>query len=496
MKTYFDFIMYLAFRTILIYENRRSLTLEQLHNYRLELCRLNIQYHSQFTDYDDEDFEENLHFFHSSNMDMTLEEEKEKFIEFIKDNSEYFVYEDGIITLKEEVTYDDLVDASFELDSYSDRDDKIICGELIGVFDCIECLDILGAKKIKQFVYKMLENEKAIQQSYQMYSGDELEQKIRDWLIFVNCSLTLISNLKDDKMRCYHRAIYSFGDFDPDLQSEYRQLLSDNLMENDSIFNIRNIDSIVNDKFQKAIFGDGTLVYHKLNDIMDAVWAYRDPDKKMEIEAVDMEATSSLLEEMGEQLNSYSDEFDDSLDQDLDGYDEEDYMNRIETYLYNKNVYMTFYLNYINQVNRFSEIFGKDESLEECKGRLLYLLDGYGDNLFKSENLENALNNISMVEIEYREDFDDFYVLSRLFLVDILEGWADDDLTLRKLLFASSYYGLTKDGRIKRVINKYKETDAGQIISKVVLNGDYEKVVNLESGKKLIKENNISDNND
>lgn len=63
MKNYFDFIMYLAFRTILIYENKRSLTVEQLHDYRKKLCEKHIEYHSQFSEYDDKEFEENLRFF-------------------------------------------------------------------------------------------------------------------------------------------------------------------------------------------------------------------------------------------------------------------------------------------------------------------------------------------------------------------------------------------------------------------------------------------------
>lgn len=50
MKDYFDFIVCLAFRATLIYENKRSLAIEQLHNYRMKLCEEHIEYHSQFNE--------------------------------------------------------------------------------------------------------------------------------------------------------------------------------------------------------------------------------------------------------------------------------------------------------------------------------------------------------------------------------------------------------------------------------------------------------------
>lgn len=497
MKTYFDFIMYLAFRTILIYEDKRSLTVEQLHNYRKKLCEKHIEYHSQFSEYDDEEFEENLRFFHSSNMNMTLAEEGQNIINFINDNDEYFFYKDGVITLRDGVTYKELVDASFELDSYTDRDDKIICGELIGKLDCIDCLDVLGAAKIKDFVYKIIEDEKKIESAYQTYSAVELEQNIKKLLFLVNYRLTLISNLNDDKMRCYHRTMHDLGNIDLASKGAGAGLLSDILMDTDKFYKLNStrIDFFMEDKYQKAIFDNGVLVYDRLLAIMNAIWSYREPDAEFEVEPVDPEATLLLMEEKMEELDSFEDEFEDEgVESDCDEYDEEDGMNQVDFYLHDKKIDMTFYLNYINHINKFLEIYGNEESLEKSKSRLLYLLDSYGDNLLKKDNLENSLNSITMDEIDYREDFDKIYVLSRLFLVDILEGFVDDDLTLKKLLFASSYYDLTKDRRIKRVVNKYKKTELGQVVSQVVLNGNYEKVVDLETGKKYVKQNKATDN--
>ena len=116
---------------------------------------------------------------------------------------------------------------------------------------------------------------------------------------------------------------------------------------------------------------------------------------------------------------------------------------------------------------------GNNEDLNNSKNRLLYLLDNYGDNLFIKENFNNSYKNISMEDINYNDDLYDFYTLSRLFLVDILEGWIDDELTIKKLLFISTYYNLTKDIRIEKIIEKYRITELGEKISKIILNGDY-----------------------
>lgn len=418
-------------------------------------------------------------FFHSANINMTLAEEGQNLIDFINNNDEYFFYKDGVISLRDEVSYEELEDANFELDSYTDRDDKIICGELSGKSECVECLDILGATKIKEFVYKIIEDEKKIERAYQTYSEFELEQSIKKLLISTNYRLALIGNLTDDKMGCYDRTIGSLGNVDAASKGENVILLSDYLMENNKFYNLNpeSIDSIITDKYQRAIFNNGTLVYDRLKSKMDAIWSYREPDCQIEVEPVDPDASFLLMEERIEELDSFEDEFeDDNVEIDFDEYDEEEDMDQVDFYLYIKRVDMVFYLNYIDHINKFSKMYGSNESLENAKCRLLYLLDGYGDNLFKEENFRENLNNVSMSEINYKQDLDDFYTLSRLFLIAISEGWIDDDATLKKMLFISTYYDLTKDKRIKRIVNKYQKSELGEKISDIVLEGDYSKL--------------------
>ena len=491
MKTYFDFIMYLAFETLLSFENKRSITIEKLHNYRIALCKKHLEYHSQFIEYDDEDFERALHSFHELNLNMKEEEEKQNFIDFINNNNEFFFYQNGTINLKENITFEMIEDEKTKVHSYKDKTDMIICGELIRYKDCIECQDILELKKIKNVVYELVKDEKQIEKSYGKSKEKELDQNLEKIISHNNLKLAIIGHLKENMLSNYHRTISHFEEIDPEAKGEDIWLLSNTFMENDKFYNLnrRHLELTLSNKYQRAIFDTGILAYDRLGNIMKAIWTFRQPNAQIELEPVDEEAMFSLLEDRMKQSEEYTDEFDDEEETDFDDYDEEDYMDQVEWYIYLKNIEMAFYLNYINHINEFLSIYGNDETLENSKTRLLYLLDNYNNDIYKEENFQKALNDISLEKFDYKEDFDDFYELSRMFLVDIFEGWINDNMTSRKMLFVSTYYDLTKDRRIKRIIAKYNKTEMCKKISEIIFNHNYSEL-NLgltETPKKLIK---------
>lgn len=125
--------------------------------------------------------------------------------------------------------------AKFELDSYCDKFDKMICGELISLSDRIECLDILGAEKVKKLVYEIVREEKKIEKAYQDFV---LQGGIENLTEFVNFRLSVIGNLKEDKMRCYHRVINSAELLDSETFGDDFWLLSENLMGCDPFYDI------------------------------------------------------------------------------------------------------------------------------------------------------------------------------------------------------------------------------------------------------------------
>lgn len=492
MKNYFDFIMFLALETVLIYENKRSITLEQLHKYRIRLCEKNRDYHSQFTEYSSEEFEQDINFFHSSNLNMSKEEEMECFRRFLDDNSIYFFYKNGSIYVRDGVTFSDIDDSKFDLSSYENPHDKIICGELIWNYDCVELLDILGLTKIKKFVQKIVEDEKKIESAYRILSGVELEEFIKALSDSIDYKLALIGNLSDDKSRCYHRVIKSLGEEDNSHDNQEIQLFSEQTINQLDSYGIDSsiIESILNSAHQRAIFKNNSLACTRLDKTMDAIWYYRNPDAKMEYELIDPEAAYQQMEEDNQDLDDENDDYDEEYED--EEFDEN--INQIDSYLKRKTINMAFYLNYIANIRKYQQTVGLDNSLEDSKRRLIYLLDVYGESLYKEENFQQALSSINMREINASKDLDDFYLLSTAFLVEALEEEKSDDLIAQKMLFASTYYALTKDKRIEEILRRNGTASNSDNVSDIILNSNYEKISQLipSDAKKIVKKSKDS----
>ena len=88
MPDYFDFIIYLAFEVSTTYQDIRSLSIQQLHDYRVRLLQKHISYHENFDHNDDLQFAEKL----------------EYLFKFIADHGNTFSYKNVIVYLKDEVT--------------------------------------------------------------------------------------------------------------------------------------------------------------------------------------------------------------------------------------------------------------------------------------------------------------------------------------------------------------------------------------------------------
>ena len=75
MPDYFDFIIYLAFEVSTTYQDIRSLSIQQLHDYRVRLLQKHISYHENFDHNDDLQFAEKLERFHKNGLAITPTEE-------------------------------------------------------------------------------------------------------------------------------------------------------------------------------------------------------------------------------------------------------------------------------------------------------------------------------------------------------------------------------------------------------------------------------------
>ena len=472
MEDYFNYILLCAFQVAVQHENKRELTLKQLHNYRIEICEQNRKYYSDnFDGFEDEEYEKRLNSFYNFNVNMTSIEEADKISLFIDKYSNFFVYNNGIVSLNDNISYENIDDERSEIFLLQDIIGKSICSKLLNFYDSLPCLDILGTTKVKEEVFEIIRVEKLIEGAYLNSQNLDEQSNIKMLSRLVSLKLNQMGNKSPIELGAYSmviRHIYSKSN-----KSENSEKLSEYLIQTDKYYNanMHEINLALANKYQIAIFDRTDLTYYQLMSYIDWLWDFKEPENFPDIEFADIDAFVEKLEENEEDTGSFEDEFDEEEEFD-DDYDENEEENKIARYYRNKKIEFGFYLNFIKALNNYEKLYGYNESLEKSKKRLLYLLDAYGDNLYEVENFNKLINAINASTFK-KEDLEDYYSLSRLFLIDIVEGWISDEYILQKILFASTYYDLTKDRRIKRIIDKYKNTNQGEKIYNAIIKNDF-----------------------
>ncbi len=507
MENYFDFIIFLAFERYYDYEDKRSLTFEELHNYRLALIQEHIDYHSRFKEYDDEYFPELLKEFHNYGLNISLEEERKNFENFLINYDEYFTYDNERIYIKEDVDMESFGDVKFDLPFYENPYNQLICGELIGFSKHLKPMDALHATKIKNEVLKLIEVEKILEKYYYEYKIIKNSPNIETISKFIVNTLTKIGNSSYAKIRCYDTIIRCLGllndDDDYDLLSE--DIIKDKFCE----LHEKKLEYLLENSFYDAIFGTKSIACDKLLMDIQGLFEYKKFAKAKnsnDDEELSEEDYGSCLaepifpdefleerEEIEEKMAAYHDDFEDEVEDDdkEDEDDEEEEISEIEEvielfkfYLDNQNITRAFYLRYIILAHYLINKYGNNEELENVKSRLLFLLDNYGESLTEEKNFLKVLESVPLDKFT-KDDFEDFYMVARVFLIEILKGYAEVDI-LKKLMYISTYYLLTKDIVIDRIITKYQNTEIGKKVKKVIYNNDYSDFI--EKDKKLIKE--------
>ena len=478
MEKYFDFIIYLAFEVLLNYENKRSLTIEELHNYRLKLCEIIADFYSDKI-IEDKELVKYLKYFIIINKNMSNKYEKKYLKKFIENNDELFSFDKNIITLNEEISYKEIHLLKFGLISTDDTYGLLICGDLLSFFDDLECLSLLNISTITNDIKKLIEVEKNIEREYQNYNDLDAKNKIRIGMCFVINKFLQISKMSREKSLCYDKIIDNCS------ISEDNEIISEAVQSNEVYLGNLAIDFELENKFQRAIFGNDSLALDQLKEYNDALWTYRKFDD------YEIDFDEELLIDDEELLIDDEEEYEEDYEYIEEVYEDESDNSKnsilIENHQKIIKINLIFYLNYIKIVDNYQNEFGLKDDLEKCKARLLFLLDAYGYNLYEQQNLETLIANISIKGIDLKNDFNDFCVMSKLFLIDILKEYVDDELNLRKILFVANYYNLTKDKTIFELINSYKNSANYFKVCKAIFGGyynDFEKPLNKNKLKK------------
>lgn len=147
-------------------------------------------------------------------------------------------------------------------------------------------------------------------------------------------------------------------------------------------------------------------------------------------------------EEYEEEINDNYEDFKDEYENDEE--DSEYFLEMGEAVRY-------FYLTYLTKLNEYINDT-PNKNLIDVKRRLLYLLDNKDDKLYLSDRyISLALDNI-----EVDDHIDDYcnqvQKETYMMLEDIFN--TEDENTIQKALFISTYYHLTKDKEILNLLNK------------------------------------------
>lgn len=266
MDSYFEYIIFTAFGNLLAYDNRRNLRLIDLHNYRINLCHALIKYYNETEELRDskhkliseKQYEERTKDFYFFNVDMTPEKEAQLLKAILIKYKNIFTYHNGIITMSDDMSLDDIKVKLYSCKPYKDGYNFIFLNDLIGLSDNIECLKALNVKKKTTYISHIVSKEQKIEEMYVKFSENELEGILKDINKDLYLKMALIGNLNIEQMKLYHRIIQKMKYYS--LPEDKCLVLSKTLRDNYEFYKNNDIatKSYFTKEFQRAIFGTET----------------------------------------------------------------------------------------------------------------------------------------------------------------------------------------------------------------------------------------------
>ncbi len=393
MDFIYDYVNILAFLHLLRYENRRECELSKIEEYRQNLLNSFIE---------EDDIEEDGSF-DILEIDPFAQRSIDDFIDIYHD---YFSFDDNSnkVILNMNVTYKKLEELEVDI-----RNEWNIPARLISMSDEAEFLHSLDIYTIESVINELVKLEEMIENAYyQLYSNNDnqvLRNKLNKLLnirglFYVNLALkgeeTLSAYRSLSMELSTQQTEYECFPMDSDLLCEYFDL--DDYYDEEDF----DIQDIMYDLYQYAIFGQ------KENFLR----------------------TEKVIED----IQNF--QLEDSL-----------LILGIENWI--------FYLNYINNINEYMNVYGLDPELLDSKRRLLYALDGSKHKLFDEKNFDKSLQETKKITL-LGDVFDDIYD-ELFYLADEVFMTSTDNSTIKKLLLIRTYYRLTNDEDIKQVFMEHED---------------------------------------
>lgn len=470
---YFDYIMFSAFETLLIYDDKKFLGLDKLldyFDYMLEYVKCSDKNEESITC--DMNFYNSRKEFIDMYKNMSIEDKRKNINKFLSNNKELFYLENSEIYIKSDITIEKLNDLRKEIEVPS----SLVSGLVNIAQRKLETIEILGTKKLKKDLLELLklacynnllfskreniESRKLIKKGNNIIESKLLKLSNKSTYAF-NMVVTYFNQLFEQK---YNRSI------DSDIRN--LNIVSEELKRKDLFY--KNNESVLaldlyGIDFGKyllyILFNDENLCWYKINSQLEFI-------SFLKYDSLELDEYLEEYEEYDDSEFIEDEEYYEEDDNYCDELYEEDYLDesgidRLETII---STNVTFYLRYIFSIDNYQNKFDYNDSLNNVRTNLLYFLNQGNYKFYDEKNVYKMINSICLDEIDDISYYKEFYILSRLFLYDIVSYENIDENTLKKILFISTYYDLTNDYRIESIIDEFKTTDMGNKVYRAIIN--------------------------
>lgn len=514
---YFDYIMYMAFESLLMYDERRTLTIKQLYDYNDFLTNgikkwIENDNKRQVNDNRLETIKMNYDIakndFLTKNDNISIEEKNNLLNAFLDNNTNYFERKDDEVCVKKFVKADDLMRKTLYEYRQKYKQYFVIFSILNIYLHNQEALNILNANSIKDELAEIVKSEQIMENLFLNYDKS-VKKLIKDINILNYHKLSKYFNKSSFECAALNNILDDFNKSKKSGECFCSNIFSNNLQKNDLFYKNNHLSEIHFDDTDiklglwfSTLFSDKELYLSKISHQIVDMIMYK---QKVEFDnnkiTFDSNEDNDELEEFNDYLDEdefddeieddesvvYKDEFDDDEVYNYCNYDEKDDFMSLEKHEKSAFINNNAALKYIQEINDYEKKYGFNEELAKVKRRILYILNIYGYELYEDSKLPKIVENISLDIDDNKRDYMDFYIHARLFLFDIIVYNTFDELTLNRILFISTYYDLTHDIRIKRILDKYKDTDIGNKVYRAIINHESNLFLYENKNNKLIK---------
>ena len=316
----------------------------------------------------------------------------------------------------------------------------------------------------------------------------ELRKKIKSFLFLRYCFLGQVAKMPSYRIDAFKNiANYIYDEFDTS-ETYDKYPIDLNLWKakyEDPDDFLSDIDPVVYDLTQYAIFGKtyNVLYFKKVcEDLEDLYLNETGWISDTTTNTTNNTTTDSIFDE--ENMDDIDFEL---LEREGTNEDSDEYSASFAYFYDSSNEFWVLYLNYLNNLNHFMDLYGKSEELLLAKKRLLYAIDKPNVMLFDENNFKNALEDAKDIELD--EDPFDFFCDEVKCLSEEAFVIPNDEYTIRKLIFVGTYYALTEDSEIKETVLKYQNDERFAFFYEIMINNCKGKIKEClpEDIKKLLK---------